>query len=112
MELKNASIRLRDALRAMDRLDHKNRPVPFSIVFYTADKKLNKGGERKEIKGGVLTKHVKGLPIHIRRVDGFAGSKSPKHYENATRNVSSPDGSITKVHIRLITYFNGLRIIW
>ena len=112
MEYENANIRLRDALRAMDRLTHKNKPIPFSIIFYSADKKLKKGGERKEIKGGVLTKHVKGLPMHYRMVDGFGSSKSPRHYENATRNISSPDGSITKVHIRLITYFNGLRIIW
>ncbi|MBD3627597.1 hypothetical protein [Cyclobacterium sp.] len=112
MEAKPAKIRLRDALRAMDRLDHKGNPTPFTITFYTADRKRDTGGKKMTIEGGILSKHAKGLPMHMRRVDGFGGSKAPRHYQNATRNVSSPDGSITTVHIRLITHFNGLRIIW
>lgn len=96
----------------MDRVDHKGHPSSFDISFYTADRRRDTGGLPMSISGGILTKHVKGLPMHMRRVDGFAGAKKPRHYENATRNVSAPDGSITTVHIRLITKFNGLQIIW
>lgn len=105
-------ILLRDALRMMDRLDHKNRPIPFSLSFVTADRRRNTGGEIMSISGAILSKHNTILPKYVRTVDGFGGSKSPRHYENATRNVQSPDGSITKVHIRLITTFNGQKIIW
>lgn len=84
----------------------------FNVGFYTANRRDRSGGRYLEIIGGKLTKHVKELPQHMRRVDGFGGSRKPNHYENATRNISSPDGTITKVHIRLITKFNGMQIIW
>jgi len=105
-------IPLKDALKLMDRLDHKSRPIPFSITFVTADRRRNTGGELKEISGGILSKHNKNLPMHMRRVDGFGGSRKPASYENSTRNVQAPDGSITKVHIRLLKKFNGHTIIW
>lgn len=96
----------------MDRLDHRSKPIPFALTFITADRNRKVGGEIKEIKGAILSKHNKALPIHMRRVDGFGGSKKPASYENATRNVQSPEGSIIKVHIRLIKSFNDQIIIW
>jgi hypothetical protein len=96
----------------MDRLDHKGKPYPFDVTFYTSDESQGKGGQRISIKGAILTKHVKNLPMHIRNVDGFRTSKKPRHFENATRNISDPEGKITKVHIRLITHFNGHKVIW
>lgn len=65
-----------------------------------------------ELKGCILSKHNAILPMHIRRVDGFGGSKAPKHYANATRNIQTPNGDIVKVHIRLIKQFNGMIVIW
>ncbi|AWW31835.1 hypothetical protein DN752_17800 [Echinicola strongylocentroti] len=105
-------IRLKDALKLMDRLDHKGNPIPFTIQFYTADRRRNEGGMKKEIKGGILSKHNKSLPLYKRNVDGFGSSKSPRHHYNATRNIQAPEGSITKVHIRLIKQFNGMEIVW
>jgi hypothetical protein len=105
-------ILLKDALRMMERLDHKGRPIPFSLSFVTADRRRDLGGEIKSISGAILSKHNTLLPKYVRTVDGFGNSKAPRHYENATRNVQSPDGGITKVHIRLITNFNGQKIIW
>lgn len=112
MDRGTGAIRLRDALRLMDHLDHKQQPRPFNIAFYTADRRRNTGGEYKELFGCILSKHNKQLPLHMRRVDGFGGSKAPSHYANATRNIQSPDGDITKVHIRLIKRFNGMKILW
>lgn len=105
-------IRLKDALKLMDRLDHRGKPIPFSLCFVTADRRRNTGGEILSLKGCILSKHNKLLPQHARRVDGFGGSRKPASYENATRNIQTPDGSIKKVHIRLIKEFNGQTIIW
>jgi hypothetical protein len=105
-------IRLRDALKLMDRLNHRQMPIPFTIGFITADRRRNTGGEFKEISGAILSKHNKALPMHMRRVDGFAGSKKPASHENAQRNIQAPDGSVTKVNIRLIKSFNGMQILW
>jgi hypothetical protein len=105
-------IRLADALKLMDRLDPRDKAIPFDLLVLSADRKRNTGGKWMELKGCILAKHNKNLPLHARRVDGFGGSRKPSHYENATRNVQSPDGSVTKVHIRLIKTFNGQTILW
>lgn len=96
----------------MDRLDHRKQPIPFNVSFVTADRKRNSGGEIKSISGGILSKHNKSLPIHMRRVDGGGGSIKPASHENATRNIQDPSGSIVKMHIRLLISFNGLNVIW
>jgi hypothetical protein len=105
-------ILLKDALKLMDRFDHKGKAIPFSVSFYTADRRRDSGGEMKSIKGAILSKNNKDLPQHVRNVDGFGQSKAPKHFANATRNIQAPDGNITKVHIRLLKSFNGNKIIW
>lgn len=96
----------------MDRLDHRGNPIPFSLECITADRKRDTGGDILNLKGCILSKHNKLLPLHMRRVDGFGGSKKPASYENQTRNVQQPDGSILTVHIRLIKKFNDQLIIW
>lgn len=103
---------LKDVLKLMDRLDHKSQPVPFSVLYVTADRKRKTGGQFIQTDGAILSKHNKLLPAHVRRVDGFGGSKKPASYENATRNIQAPDGSITSIHIRLIKAFNGHPVIW
>lgn len=105
-------LRLKDALKLMDRLDHRSRPIPFEISFVTANRRLNTGGKLITLQAAILSKHNKNLPRYQRRVDGFGGSRKPASHENATRNIQTPDGTITKVHIRLIKTYNGQTIIW
>lgn len=105
-------IPLRDSLKLMDRLDHRSSPVAFSVTYVTCDRKRKTGGKIVTAEGAILSKHNKLLPQHVRRVDGFGGSKKPASYENATRNIQTPDGTITTIHIRLIKAFNGHPIIW
>jgi len=105
-------ISLSDALKLMDRLDHKSNPIPYKISFVTADRTRNTGGKWITIDGAILSKHNKLLPLHVRRVEGFGGSKKPASYENAQRNIQAPDGSITSVHIRLIKRFNDYEVRW
>lgn len=103
---------LKDALKLMDRLDHKGKPIPFDLEFVTADRRRDTGGKWMKAEGAILSKHNKDLPLHIRRSDGFAGSKKPASHENQQRNIQTPDGTITSVHIRLIKVFNGHPVTW
>jgi len=103
---------LNDILKLMDRLDHKSQPTPFTVTYVTWDRKRKTGGKFMTAEGAILSKHNKLLPQHVRRADGFGGSKKPASYENATRNVQTADGSITTIHIRLIKAFNGHPRIW
>ena len=103
---------LKDALKMMDRLDHKGNPIPFTLEFVTADRKRDSGGRWITAAGAILSKHNRNLPQHVRRVDGFGGSKKPASHENQQRNIQTPDGMITTVHIRLIMSFNGHPVTW
>lgn len=39
--------------------------------------------------------------------------KHPRHSENATRNmIELPGGNTVKIHIHLITMFNGEKVLW
>ena len=38
-------------------------------------------------------------------------SRNPKHFENSTRNIKLPNGSIRKIHIRLVRVFNNKKVI-
>lgn len=107
----NQVISLGDVLKLMDRLDAKGRPVPFKIEFVTADRTRDTGGKWLKIEGAILSKHNKILPLHMRRVEGFGGSKKPASYENAERNLQAPDGSIKSAKIYLMKRFNDYDIV-
>jgi hypothetical protein len=107
----NQVIPLDAALKLMNRTDHADIPVPFTIEFVTADRNRGTGGKWIKVEGAILSKLNKLLPLHLRRSDGFGGSKNPASYENAQRNIQAPDGSITTVHIYLIKRFNGHDIV-
>lgn len=107
----NQVITLKDVLKLMNRTDSKGVPIPFKIEFVTADRHRDTGGKWLKIDGAILSKLNKLLPIHMRRSDGFAGSKKPASYENAQRNIQAPDGSIVSVHIYLMKRFNDYDIV-
>lgn len=93
----------------MDKIDHKGIPSPFSITFVTANRKKGTGGEFRTYSGCILSKNNMELPLHQR---SSTFTKAPRHFENATRNIQTPEGDIIKVHIRLIKRVNGQDIIW
>lgn len=105
-------ILLRDALHEMDQVSSSGIPVPFSLKFVTADRKRKTGGEIIEVKDAIKCIGKKnGMVIY----DGNTLSrkeKAPSHYENATRNIALPNGSIRKIHIRLIIEFNAQKVIY
>lgn len=76
--------------------------VPFSLTFVTCNKRLGTGGEkitleRAQLVGGGNSK---------------AKKSNPNHFEHYTRNIKAVDGDrIMKVHVLLVTRFNGDKVI-
>lgn len=100
----------------MDKVDASGRPLPFSITFVTADRTRRRGGEIIFIdkaqkcvgkrNGGVL------YPTPVNPVSPGSIARDPNHRQNDTRNIFIPSsGQVRKVHLRLITQFNGKRVI-
>ncbi len=86
----------------------------FSIRFYTANKSTGKGGQRIEVEKAVLHKKKKDTnPNDAQSVETTTHKRrNPQHYRNATRNIKIvSSGQIRKVHIWLITEFNGKKVI-
>lgn len=104
------TISLINVLQRMDELDHNSNPIMFNIKFVTADKKRMSGGEIIEIK---YAKKCIGIRNNEAVFDtGNKKRKKPNHYINSTRNILCPNGQIRKIHIRLITEFNGQKVIY
>lgn len=99
----------------MDAVDGNNKPIPFSITFYTADMERGTGGERIKIETPVATKYrqVQHHASPASALETSQKSKSPHHGVHFTRNILYPGKEHpVKVHGRLITRFNGKRVIW
>ena len=108
-------IMLNQVLKDMCKVDHKGRPVPFSIQFCTASKKRRTGGELIDLPQAVLSwNQKKGASKSEPLPEGktaIESAKKPNHYRNRTRNLVLPNGEMRKVHISLITRFNGHEVI-
>lgn len=70
----------------------------FTLTVVKADRKRNTGG-------------------HLRTYENCQLHHSPKdsqanHFLHQTRNLLLANGSIRKIHIRLIVQFNGARVIY
>lgn len=104
-----AIIRLRDALREMD------TGRVFSIRFYTGDVSRHTGGKRIDIERATLndltdTPHTGG---ESQPKSAYASVKAPRHTKNRTRNIRIlPSGEVRKLHISLITQFNGQMVVY
>lgn len=107
-------IELGEVLDTMSKKDRKGNSIPFSIEFVTADLNRDKGGEIKTLANAVMV-----TPSYWRKTNkGFKmGLTRPKkvqnHFENMTRNIRQlNDTAIVKIHIWLITKFNGQNVVW
>jgi hypothetical protein len=103
---------LKAVLEEMERTDAKGQLKPFSIEFVTADRNKKTGGEIIKVDKAVIlkkmnyassTSSVKAEPMN---------KKKSNHWENSTRNILLPNGQKRKLHIRLITKFNGQAVIY
>ncbi|BDD13134.1 hypothetical protein FUAX_55660 (plasmid) [Fulvitalea axinellae] len=99
------AIKLKEALK---RCDGKEQIQ--SLTFVTFDSKRKTGGVIKTIKEVVQT-GTRYMPSDPKKKTGTAGKTD--HWASRTRNFSHAQSTATtKVHIDLILYFNGEKVIW
>lgn len=89
---------------------------PFDLVFITADRRRGTGGKIKRVSNFVKiigSEPVSSLPGEFSR-KGPTLKKDPRHTEHKTINIfnpGNPGDHATKVHWRLIIFFNGKRVL-
>lgn len=88
-------VRISEVLKSIDENSSDGKPMPFSIKFFTWDKKKNDGGELKHLANCVKS----GLRANLRK-NGLIG----------IRVLDSSD-HIYPVHINLISEFNGQKVL-
>ncbi len=93
-------------------------PCRFSVTAISYDEQRGTGGEILEYKNVCLNdakinfKHV--VPVEYRREQPIriTQNRNPHHRENKTKNVRLANGQIRKIHLRFITHFNGVNVIY
>lgn len=106
-------ITLQDALKQMDNKDAHGKAVPFSIEFWTADRKKKTGGELIKVDSCILARNQKKEKGTQASGAENKNSKAQNHWENSTRNILILSSNrIRKCHIRLIENFNGKKVLW
>ena len=100
-----------DALNIMDAVDSKGKPMRFSISFVkksTGEIIRIPDASKPQRSARVEARHTLSndrLPDYQKR--------NPNHYLNQTRNILiGGTDQIRKLHIRLITEFNGHKIFY
>jgi hypothetical protein len=90
---------------------------PFDMVFITADRRRGTGGKIKRVSNWVKIKGgepVSRLPGEFTRTNIQSHKKDPRHADHKTINIynpGNPGNHATKVHWRLIVFFNGKRVL-
>lgn len=90
---------------------------PFDMVFITADRRRGTGGKIKRVSNWVKIKGsepVSRLPGEFSRSPGRSLKKDPRHSDHKTINIynpANPGDHATKVHWRLIVFFNSQRVL-
>lgn len=101
-----------DTITLAEVLYRIGRGERFSINFVKADRRKGTGGEIVRMEN-CISNHAR--KRGKKRGDGMELvdlDRDPNHYQNSTRNIYSlKDKKIFKVHIRLITRFNGAFVL-
>jgi len=89
---------------------------PFSLRYVKLNEQKGTGGEVVPLSGQLLSGKGAGQQLAPSSPAGpaeeAAGRRDPNHHANMTRNLRSVvNGHYTKVHIYLITEFNGKKVI-
>jgi hypothetical protein len=100
-------------LRA-DMLREINAGEIFDMVFCTADRRKGTGGEIIEVKAWMKVSGeqiVTDGKIRHKTINKLA--KNPNHYSNKTINIrdSRNPNRVRKVHVRLIGFYQGKRVV-
>lgn len=106
-------ISLTDVLKQME------NDTPFALTFVTYDKRRGTSGELIDVENARCTfkrserNKAANMPtVPNAEVVDAPKTRKPNHWENATRNIILNNRQVRKVHIRLITHFNGKTVLW
>lgn len=109
-------IHLRDVLRLMTATDEDGRPARFHLEVYTYNRQTGEGGRRVEYHDcTLLTERSHGpRPMSAKKRERRAAYKDrrrrPNLFELALRQIQEPHGQVRRIHVYLITKFNGLPV--
>ncbi|NQZ79124.1 MAG: hypothetical protein HRT61_23850 [Ekhidna sp.] len=107
-------IRLREALRQMDKRDAEGNPVRFKIKWHTFNRSTQAGGELKLLKQATIltSKPGKSKGERTAQAEEPKTKRNPNHFTNATRNIQCAESNeVKKLNIFLITEFNGQKVV-
>lgn len=87
----------------------------FDLVVRSWNKAAEIGGKRKEYKGCFLQFNGKAIgndeaPKRMHHIP-TGNSKKPNHKMNGTLNIILKNGDVNSIHLPLIEFFNGLKVI-
>ena len=107
-------IQLTEALATMRQTDERGRPVPFTVEVTTCNEVTGTGGLNLTLENWILAS-VKpaGSANNERKVRKTTAPTPRNEYGEHMRRVKNPaNDEIRQIHIRLITAFNGLIVLW
>lgn len=111
---------LNEVLREMRTPNDEGRAVKFSIAVRTLNKFSKTGGKMNRYESAKLVMQEKtDGPDSVYALQNFKpgekreiNKKSPRHFENKTRNIRLDNGEVKKIHILHIMEFNGKKVIY
>lgn len=102
----------------MRETDANGNPILFDIEWRTWNERNKMGGKlmvAKQAKLCMATKKKKNIVdvLRLETAEVPRNRRNPNHYKNRTRNIDRCDGSHpVKIHIDLITKFNGMEVVY
>jgi len=110
------TISLHSVLQIIDGFDADDNPNVFSVGFETYDKKKQTGGRLINAEKCVKVvgkKNGKIIWPTKPKLQDDKLSRDPNHFKHQTRNILvNGTQNMRKLHIRLITRFNGKVVSW
>lgn len=101
-------IKLKEALKEMEKVNARGEGVLFSITFITASETRGTGGEVKHIQRAVLARNASFLkPRHK-----AAKRSGPVRNSGVVNIVDLDRAKYEKPHVRLITHLNNKPVTW
>ncbi|MCR9064470.1 MAG: hypothetical protein NXI00_10925 [Cytophagales bacterium] len=110
----------------MNRFSENGKPIPFSIIFLTADRANGTGGQWVKADYAVKNSNLKRNSAYqtseaTPKLTENALAKDPNHWKNQTTNIALfakdeitgkliKTGQIIKVHYRLIFFIDGKKV--
>ena len=112
----SSEIKMRDIIKAMDKLDIKGQAIPFNLIAITANAHKDSGGEILHLQGVIQNKYrvvqERNVMSNFDRTPLSTG-KTANPLVNRIRRIFIPEtNEVKNVDMVLITHFNWKRMIY